>query len=159
MDLTAYIRDVPDFPKPGVVFKDITPLLADPKAFAFACARLAAHYATRRVDAIAAADEYTKHRADGVRNVYYAETNVRAPREGEGAWEYVRKLISAPFMGAINQMTQEIAGSNLNHMSQMKSFGDTIVGTGEAMLVTLASATGVANSLAAKATLGVGFVR
>jgi len=79
-------------------------------------------------DAIAAADEYTKHRADGVRNVYYAETNVRAPREGEGAWEYVRKLISAPFMGAINQMTQEIAGSNLNHMSQMKSFGDTIVG-------------------------------
>jgi hypothetical protein len=75
-------------------------------------------------DAIAAADEYTKRRADGVRGVYYAETNVRAPREGEGAWEYVRKLISAPFMGAINQMTQEIAGSNLNHMSQMKSFGD-----------------------------------
>ena len=30
MDLTAYIRDVPDFPKPGVLFKDITPLLADP---------------------------------------------------------------------------------------------------------------------------------
>jgi adenine phosphoribosyltransferase len=56
MDLTAYIRDVPDFPKPGVVFKDITPLLADPKAFGFACARLAAHYATRRVDAIAAAE-------------------------------------------------------------------------------------------------------
>lgn len=108
-------------------------------------------------DAIAATDEYTKHRAEGVRNVYYADTNVRAPREGEGAWEYVRKLISAPFMGAINQMTQEIAGSNLNHMSQMKSFGDTIVGTGEAMLITLASATGVANSLAAKATLGVGF--
>jgi conjugal transfer/type IV secretion protein DotA/TraY len=60
-------------------------------------------------------------------------------------------------MGAINQMTQEIAGSNLNHMSQMKSFGDTIVGTGEAMLITLASATGAANSLAAKATVGVGF--
>lgn len=108
-------------------------------------------------DAIAAADEYTKHRADGVRNVYYAETNVRAPREGEGAWEYVRKLISAPFMGAINQMTQEIAGSNLNHMSQMKSFGDIIVGTGEAMLVTLSSATGAANSLIAKGTVGLGF--
>jgi len=32
MDLNDYIRDVPDFPKPGIVFKDITPLLADTKA-------------------------------------------------------------------------------------------------------------------------------
>lgn len=32
--LAGRIRDVQDFPKPGVVFKDITPLLADPKAFA-----------------------------------------------------------------------------------------------------------------------------
>jgi adenine phosphoribosyltransferase len=32
-ELTALIRDVPDFPKPGIVFKDITPLLADPVAF------------------------------------------------------------------------------------------------------------------------------
>ena len=28
------LRDVPDFPQPGIVFKDITPLLADPRAFA-----------------------------------------------------------------------------------------------------------------------------
>ena len=32
-ELDAYIRDVPDFPKPGIVFKDITPLLRDPGAF------------------------------------------------------------------------------------------------------------------------------
>lgn len=101
-------------------------------------------------DAMATADEYAKNRVEGIRQVYYSQTDVRAPQQGEGAWEYVRKLISAPFMGAINQMTQEIAGSNLNHMSQMKSFGDTIVGTGEALLITLASATGVANSLAGK---------
>jgi adenine phosphoribosyltransferase len=56
MDLSAYIRDIPDFPKPGVVFKDITPLLADPAAFGYAVAKLAAHYATRKVDAIAAAE-------------------------------------------------------------------------------------------------------
>jgi adenine phosphoribosyltransferase len=31
--LTDLIRDIPDFPEPGVVFKDITPLLADPKGF------------------------------------------------------------------------------------------------------------------------------
>ncbi|MBU1108292.1 MAG: adenine phosphoribosyltransferase [Candidatus Riflebacteria bacterium] len=34
MDLKSYIRDVPDFPKPGIIFKDITPLLGDPQAFA-----------------------------------------------------------------------------------------------------------------------------
>lgn len=31
--LTKFIRDIPDFPKPGIVFKDITPLLNDPTAF------------------------------------------------------------------------------------------------------------------------------
>jgi len=30
-DLARHIRDVPDFPKPGIVFKDIMPLLADPE--------------------------------------------------------------------------------------------------------------------------------
>ena len=33
MDLESYIRDIPDFPKEGILFKDITPLLADPAAF------------------------------------------------------------------------------------------------------------------------------
>lgn len=32
MNLEAYIRDVPDFPEPGIIFKDITPLLSDPKS-------------------------------------------------------------------------------------------------------------------------------
>ena len=32
MDLKSIIRDVPDFPKPGIIFKDITPLLKNPKA-------------------------------------------------------------------------------------------------------------------------------
>lgn len=33
MNFEDYIRDIPDFPKPGVIFKDITPLLATPEAF------------------------------------------------------------------------------------------------------------------------------
>lgn len=33
MDLKRYIRDVPDFPKPGILFRDITPLLGDTSAF------------------------------------------------------------------------------------------------------------------------------
>lgn len=36
MDLTQWIRDVPDWPKPGILFKDITPLLAEPAAMRYA---------------------------------------------------------------------------------------------------------------------------
>ena len=56
MDLAKYIRDIPDFPKPGILFKDITPLLAEPRAFQEAIDQMAARYANRRVDSIAAAE-------------------------------------------------------------------------------------------------------
>lgn len=97
-------------------------------------------------DAMTTANEYIRNRVADVKNVYYRETDVRAPQDGEGAWEYVKKLISAPFMGAINQMTEEIAGSNLNHMSQMKSFGDTLVVTGETFMATMSAAAAVAGA-------------
>ncbi|HEX8119674.1 MAG TPA: adenine phosphoribosyltransferase [Solirubrobacteraceae bacterium] len=41
MDLRAFIRDIPDFPKPGIVFKDITPLMADAAALDSAVVQLA----------------------------------------------------------------------------------------------------------------------
>jgi adenine phosphoribosyltransferase len=40
-DLRAYIRDIPDFPKPGILFRDITPLMASPAAFRVAVDGLA----------------------------------------------------------------------------------------------------------------------
>ena len=56
MDLKAFIRDIPDFPKPGVLFKDITPLLADPIAFRHAIDRWGVEFDGRPIDAIAAAE-------------------------------------------------------------------------------------------------------
>ena len=56
MDFKRLIRDVPDFPKKGIVFKDITPLLADPPAFAEATRRFTEYYQTKKIDAIAAAE-------------------------------------------------------------------------------------------------------
>lgn len=56
MDLAKFIRDIPDFPKPGILFKDITPLLAEPRAFQEAIARLCEHYRGRKVDAVGAAE-------------------------------------------------------------------------------------------------------
>jgi adenine phosphoribosyltransferase len=56
MDLAKYIRDIPDFPKPGILFKDITPLLAEPRAFQVATDRFYEHYCTANIDAVAAAE-------------------------------------------------------------------------------------------------------
>src|SRR5258708_38257547 len=56
MVLSQYIRDIPDFPKPGILFKDITPLLAEPAAFHEAIRLLQEHYPASSLDAIAAAE-------------------------------------------------------------------------------------------------------
>lgn len=56
MDLRARIRDIPDFPKPGIVFKDITPLLLDPAAIDGAIVGLADWSRPRGVDFVVAAE-------------------------------------------------------------------------------------------------------
>jgi adenine phosphoribosyltransferase len=55
-DLGAHIRDIPDFPKPGILFKDITPLLLDPEALAQAVTELADWARPLDVDFVAAAE-------------------------------------------------------------------------------------------------------
>jgi adenine phosphoribosyltransferase len=50
--LAALIRDVPDFPKPGILFKDITPLVADPSAFNTVLDLMAEHFAGRGTDTV-----------------------------------------------------------------------------------------------------------
>jgi adenine phosphoribosyltransferase len=42
-DLRAHVRDIPDFPKPGIVFKDVTPLFADPQALRTVVDAVAGH--------------------------------------------------------------------------------------------------------------------
>ena len=52
MDLSSFLRDVPDFPKPGIVFKDISPLLADPRALRASIEGLAEKMAAARVERV-----------------------------------------------------------------------------------------------------------
>jgi adenine phosphoribosyltransferase len=50
--LRSLIRDVPDFPQPGIVFKDITPLLADDAGFSSAIDLIVVHYGRGSVDKV-----------------------------------------------------------------------------------------------------------
>jgi adenine phosphoribosyltransferase len=52
VDLASYVRDIPDFPRPGIVFKDITPLLADAAAFKACIAALAEPYRGAAIDTV-----------------------------------------------------------------------------------------------------------
>ncbi|MEZ6045858.1 MAG: adenine phosphoribosyltransferase [Planctomycetaceae bacterium] len=56
LDLRDYIRNIPDFPKPGILFRDITPLLANPEAFQQAIDRLTDQYRDLGVTAIVSAE-------------------------------------------------------------------------------------------------------
>ena len=56
-DFSQFIRDIPDFPKPGIIFKDITPLLGDPTAFRAVTDTLAARYeAEHNIDTVVGID-------------------------------------------------------------------------------------------------------
>ncbi len=52
LDLKATIRNVPDFPKPGIGFKDITTLLKQPEAFQQAIDELAGHFTDHKIDVV-----------------------------------------------------------------------------------------------------------
>jgi adenine phosphoribosyltransferase len=56
IDPRDWIRDVPDFPKPGITFKDITPLLGYPEAFGAVIEGLAGAFADRSIAVVAAAE-------------------------------------------------------------------------------------------------------
>ena len=56
MDLKKYIRDIPDFPEPGILFRDITPLLKNPEAFSYAIDSLADRFSQHSFDTVVAVE-------------------------------------------------------------------------------------------------------
>ncbi len=56
MDFATYIRDIEDFPKHGVIFKDITPLLINPEALKKACDTLSSFTTNMRIDKVVGVD-------------------------------------------------------------------------------------------------------
>jgi adenine phosphoribosyltransferase len=56
IDLEKYIRSIPDWPKKGILFRDITPLLADPRAFAAAIDALCTNFIDVGIEYVAAVE-------------------------------------------------------------------------------------------------------
>ena len=56
LKIEDYIRSIPDFPRPGILFRDITPLLAAPEAFGATIQRFADHFRNHGITAVAAAE-------------------------------------------------------------------------------------------------------
>ncbi len=56
VNLRSYVRDIPDFPTPGILFRDITPLLLDPRALDAAVARLTQFARELDIDIVVAAE-------------------------------------------------------------------------------------------------------
>lgn len=54
MDLKQFIRDIPDFPQPGILFRDITPLLQSPEAFNHVVGRFSDEFQASEIDAVVA---------------------------------------------------------------------------------------------------------
>ena len=54
MDLQPYIRAIPDFPTPGILFRDITPLLGDATAFKYVIDQFSERYTGNAIDTIVA---------------------------------------------------------------------------------------------------------
>lgn len=55
-DLKQLIKDVPDYPKPGILFKDFTPLLADPQGLSLAVELMANPFRSARIDVVLGAE-------------------------------------------------------------------------------------------------------
>ncbi len=96
MDLRSYIRDVPDFPKPGIVFKDITPLLRSHEALDYISHALAEPYKDSGITAVVAIESRGFIFGSGVARVLGAGfVPIRKPgklpwktRRGEYTLEY-----------------------------------------------------------------------
>ena len=56
VDLEKFVREIPDYPKPGILFRDITPMLSDPDALRAAAKAMAEPFLDKGIDIIAAAE-------------------------------------------------------------------------------------------------------
>src|SRR5438477_984885 len=84
----ALVRDVPDFPQKGIVFKDITPLLADENAFSSVIDLIVVHYGRGNIDKVAGIEARGFILASPVA-YHFGAGFVPVPKQGKLRWASV----------------------------------------------------------------------
>lgn len=102
--------------------------------------------------ALIVTDEYLKSRADAPRQ----EMRRQFKEDGEfpTSWGDLKRLLSGFAQTGIYEFTQQLAGSNLSHVGQIKAVGDVIMTSAETLAIMVFTATGAANSNVAQLTMG-----
>lgn len=103
-------------------------------------------------DAMTVANEYLKARVDAP--VQERKRQFKQDGEFPTSWGDFKRLLSGFAQTGIYEFTQQLAGSNLSHVGQIKAVGDTIMGSAETIAMMVFVANGAANSNAAKLTVG-----
>lgn len=103
-------------------------------------------------DAMLVANEYLKARADAP--VQERKRQFKQDGEFPTSWGDFKRLLSGFAQTGIYEFTQQLAGSNLSHVGQIKAVGDTIMGGAETIATLAFISNGTANSNAAKLTVG-----
>lgn len=103
-------------------------------------------------DYMTVANEYLKRR--DLSAVHAAAQQAKENFAVPTSWESMKRLLSLPAQVAIHDFTQQLAGSNLSHVGQIKAVGDTIVHAGEVLAGIMFTSSGLANGNVAKLTIG-----
>ena len=103
-------------------------------------------------DAISATNALLASSDESLQN--YTEKSIENGNGSDDLFDKVIAKLSAPMLKMLDWMTHTIGGSNLNHVSQMKSFGDGLIWCGLAFFAAIFGISGVAGSHAAEGTAG-----
>jgi adenine phosphoribosyltransferase len=137
MDLKEYVRDIPDFPTEGIMFRDITPMLKDPTAFAYVVDAFTERYSRRQVDVVVAIE--ARGFLFGSPLAYrLGKPLIPARKQGKLPYESIRTEYSLEYGANVVEMhTDAVApGTSVLIVDDLLATGGTLAAT--ARLVELA---------------------